>query len=315
MGTPFNNTKILQLATIRNYDLLFIWDIQWVTLQRGIVISSVFYLYFLQAVNKLQRNWGDMKCQEALNIGHPCWSVAAKRQYIAVGLPNCIKILTKNRYHTRPLCTIGKGQLGTGLYGIAFCDHEAILVSDYDNSNIKMFTIQGRHVRTIDRGSTMFEPLGITVSPDGHIYVCDVANHCVCIFNVNGKFLFAFGSYGSGDEFFNSPRDLCFASDGFLYITDVNNSRICVYDKEGKFIRNFTTTYEPWCIDATDCYLIVNSCLSDKIMIYTTGGDLVRVFGEHGSEFGQFSGPTGVSVASDGLIYIADLYNHRIRVF
>ena len=41
-------------------------------------------------------------------------------------------------------------------------------------------------------------------------------------------------------------------------------------------------------------------------MIYTTGGDLVHVFGEHGSGLGQFDGPTGVSVDSDGLIYIAD---------
>ena len=152
-----------------------------------------------------------------------------------------------------------------------------------------MFTIQGQHVRTIDRGSTTFKPYGITISPDGHIYVCDDANHCVCVFDVNGKFLFSFGSHGSGDECFDSPVDLCFASDGFLYITDVGNSRICVYDKDGKFIRKFTTTYKPTCIDATDCgHLIVSSFLSHKVMIYTTGGDLVHVFGEHGSELGQF---------------------------
>ena len=254
-----------------------------------------------------------MKCQEVLNFGHPCWSVAAKRQYIAVGLPRCIKILTKDSYCTRTLCTIGKGQLGTGLYGIAFCDHETILVSDYDNNNIKMFTIQGQHVRTMDRGSTMFEPLGITVGPDGHIYVCDAANDCVCVFDVNGEFLFSFGSCGSGDECFNSPRDLCFANDGFLYITDVHNSRICVYEKDGKFIRKFTTTCEPWCIDATDCkHFIVNSCLSDNIMIYTTEGELIFVFD---NELEQFYGPSGVSVDSDGVIYIADSDSNCIRVF
>ena len=256
-----------------------------------------------------------MKCQKILKCGGQCCSnVAIKGNHIAVAVPQSIEVY--DRSSTDLLHTIGKGQLGGGLTGVAFYDQEHILVSDFDNNNIKMFTIQGRHVHTIDRGSTTFIPYGITISPDGHIYVCDGANHCVCVFDVNGKFLFSFGSRGSGDECFDSPVDLCFASDGFLYITDFYNSGICVYDKDGKFIRKFTTTYKPDCIDATDCgHLIVSSCLSDKVMIYTTGGDLVHVFGECGSKLGQFDCPTGVSVDSDGLIYIADCNNHRIQVF
>ena len=78
-----------------------------------------------------------------------------------------------------------------------------------------MFAIQGRHVRTIHQESTTFRPEGITISPDGHIYVCDGVNHYVCVFDVNGKFLFSFGAHGSGDECFDYPRDLCFSSDGF----------------------------------------------------------------------------------------------------
>ena len=151
-------------------------------------------------------------------------------------------------------------------------------MSDTYNNNIKMFTIQGQHVRTIDRGSTTFKPYGITISPDGHIYVCDGVSDCVCVFDVNGKFLFSFGSCGSGDECFILPEDLCFASDSFLYITDVHNSTVCTYDEDGKFIRKFTTIYEPTCIDATDCgHLIVSSFMSHKVMVYTTGGDLVHV--------------------------------------
>ena len=265
-------------------------------------------------MKKPPRNWKDIKCQKILICGGRCQSVATKGNHIAVGTPNHIEVY--DRSSTDLLHTIGKGQLGGVLPGVTFYDKENILVSDANNSNIKMFTIQGQHVRTIDRGSTTFRPYGITISPDGHIYVCNGANDCVCVFDVNGKFLFSFGSHGSGDEFFDRPRDLCFASDGFLYITDVFNSRICVYDKDNKFIRKFTTTYQPCFIDATDCeHLIVSSYVSDEVMIYTTGGDLVHVFGERGSELGQFNRPTGVSVDSDGLIYIADKFNNRIQVF
>ena len=202
------------------------------------------------------------------------------------------------------------------LPGVTFYDQEHILVSDADNNNIKMFTIQGRHVRTIHGRSTTFRPCGITISPDGHIYVCDSANQCVCVFDVSGKFLFSFGSHGSGDVCFNYPRDLCFASDGFLYITDFKNFRICVYDKDGNFIRKFNTAYKPRCIDATDCgHLIVSSWKLHKVIIFTTGGDLVQVLGEYGSKLGQFDNSSGVSVDSDGLIYIADSNNFRIQVF
>ena len=254
-----------------------------------------------------------MKCQKILKCGDECRGIATKGNHIAVGVSNRIKVY--DRSSTDLLHTIGN--LGRVLNGVTFYDQENILVSDYDRSNmIKMFTIHGEHVHTIDRGSATFRPCGIAISPKGDIYVYDRANHCVCVFDVCGRFLFSFGSLGSGDECFVFPGDLCFASDGLLYITDVNKCRICVYDKDGEFSSKFTTTHKPYRVAATDCgHLIVSSWWSHKIMIYTTGGDLVHVFGEHGSGLGQFRSPIGVSVDSDGLIYIADYGNSRIQVF
>ena len=189
------------------------------------------------------------------------------------------------------------------------------MVSDLVKQNLKLFTTKGELLRTINRGSSTFKPQGVTVGPDGHIYVCDEASHCVYVFDVKGKSLFSFGSHGSGDECFDCPSDLCFVSDGLLFITDGNNCRICVY-RDGTFVRKFLTTCMPTCIDATDCgHLIVSSLSFHKVMIYTTGGDLVVVFGGHGSGLGQFKCPSGVSVDRDGLIYMVDMYNKRIQVF
>ena len=247
-------------------------------------------------------------------------SVATKADLIAVGvggLGGCwVQVFDKK--NNKLLHVIGKGQLISRgeLWGVAFLDEETIVVSD--KYKLKLFTLKGELLHTIDRGSISlkFEPLrGVAVSPNGHIYACDSFNHCVCVFDVKGKSLFSFGSHGSGDETFNWPRDLCFASDGLLYITDVDNNRICVHDKDGKFIGKFPTTYKPTCIDATDCgHLIVSSMASTKVMIYTTGGELVYAFGEHGRELGQFWNPCGVSVDRDGLVYIADWYNRRIQL-
>jgi hypothetical protein len=50
-------------------------------------------------------------------------------------------------------------------------------------------------------------------------------------------------------------------------------------------------------------------------MIYTTGGELVDVFGEHGRGLGRFKKPIGVSVDRDGLVCISDSNNRRIQIF
>ena len=272
------------------------------------------FLYCLQIAEKPPRNWKDMKCRNMLKCGEVCRAVSATGNHIVTDGSGYVNIY--NKTSNEASYTIGKGQLSERLCAITMYGEEYILVSDTGNSSVKMFTIHGQHVRTLEREGRQFTPLGLTTSSDGCIYVCDFTHHCICVFRMQGKFLFSFGSHGSGDECFNWPSDLCFASDGFLYITDLNNCRICVYDEDGKFIRKFTTIFEPWCIDATDCgHLIVSSFVSHKIMVYTTGGDLVHVFGEQGRESGQFWNPYGVSVDSDGLIYIADFDNRRIQVF
>ena len=256
-----------------------------------------------------------MKCQKILKCGGECRSVATKADLIAVGTDVWGGIKLYSKTSIKLLCEIRHDQLGSELWGATFLDEQTIVVSDLLKHNVKILTTKGKLLRTIDRGNTSFDPRGITDSPDGHIYVCDGANHCVCVFDVKGKRLFSFGYCGSVDGCFDCPRDLCFASDGLLYITDVKNSRICVYKKDGKFIRKFPTTCEPTCIDVTDCgHLIVSSFSSDKVMIYTTGGELINVFGESGSGLGPFNGLCGVSVDSDGLIYIVDTKNHRIQM-
>ena len=154
------------------------------------------------------------------------------------------------------------------------------------------------------------------VSPEGLVYICDSGTHRVTVHDVEGMFLFAFGSKGSGPGCFDGPRDVAFGSDGLVYVTDNGNDRVSVWSKEGSFQRGFKTKYVPTCIAATgDNHLLITSWSSDTVMVYTLGGQLVHELGGRGSDPGRFKGPYGICVDDSGAAYVADYWNSRVQVF
>ena len=159
-------------------------------------------------------------------------------------------------------------------------------------------------------------PTGVSVSPEGMIYICDHGNRRVTVHDEEGKFLFTFGSLGSGPGCFDRPLDLTFGSDGLVYVTDNGNKRVSVWSKEGTFKRDFKTKYAPTCVAATsDDHLVITSLFNNTVMVYTLEGELVHEFGGEGSDLGRFDGPDGICVDDDGLVYVADRGNSRVQVF
>ncbi|GIS95121.1 MAG: hypothetical protein CM1200mP22_23580 [Dehalococcoidia bacterium] len=54
---------------------------------------------------------------------------------------------------------------------------------------------------------------------------------------------------------------------------------------------------------------------NNRIKKFTSEGVFVSKWGTLGTGDGQFNYPLGVSVASDGSVYVADAFNHRIQKF
>ncbi|MCE7947347.1 MAG: TIGR03663 family protein [Chloroflexi bacterium CFX4] len=82
----------------------------------------------------------------------------------------------------------------------------------------------------------------------------------------------------------NAPRGLAIGADGMLYVADTRNGRILIYDADGRFQREFGTP--------------------------NTSGDPNIV-----GELGVLREPWGIAVDSDGVIYVADTWHHRVQVF
>jgi sugar lactone lactonase YvrE len=60
--------------------------------------------------------------------------------------------------------------------------------------------------------------------------------------------------------------------------------------------------------------LFVSDHAKGQILVFDRMGELVRSFGERGSENGQFSCPSGLAFTPVGCLVVADLLNHRVQV-
>ena len=220
--------------------------------------------------------------------------------------------------------SIGEGMLRGNFCGVAFDLKGNVWVIDraggqYMNNKILKLSQDGRLLQDICqlvKDGHFKNPCGMSVSPEGLIYICDRGNHRVTVHDEEGKYQFAFGSFGSGPGCFGVPRDITFGSDGLAYVTDVGNKRVCVWPKKGTFKSDFKTKHYPTLIAATNnSHLVITSFLSDTVMVYTLDGQLVHEFGGSGSDPGKFNGPCGICVDNDGLVYVADRSNQRVQVF
>ena len=85
-----------------------------------------------------------------------------------------------------------------------------------------------------------------------------------------------FGTKGTGDGQFESPRAITINSTDYIYVVDSGHNRIQIFDPSGKFLSQF---------------------------------------GTKGTGDGQFSTPQGIAINSTGYVYVTDRNNGRIQVF
>lgn len=192
-----------------------------------------------------------------------------------------------------------------------------VYVADTSNNRIQIFKEDGKWVRSIHsepRGwpGDFRAPRGVTVGPDGCIYICSASN--VVKYDTEGKFLRQIGSgVGAAGGCFSNPRGLALNADGSLiYVADFSNRRVSVFTSEGMFLRNLVERWDPWSVAVgPDGNIYTGDTLSRSIEVYTPSG-------RHLNSIRKYEGnhkPLGVAVSREGKIYMADYNNSKLHVF
>ncbi|XP_066269232.1 tripartite motif-containing protein 3-like [Branchiostoma lanceolatum] len=131
----------------------------------------------------------------------------------------------------------------------------------FRHGEVQVFRSDGKLVKTVGQQQGMKRLQYITVDGEGNILVSDFHNHCIYVYNKNGKFRFKFKGEGSGKQLWH-PCGICTDRAGNIIVADSGNMRVEMFDKSGKFLEHVATDMDkPMAVAmATQGQLVVTDC-------------------------------------------------------
>ena len=238
--------------------------------------------------------------------------------------------------------------------GVTVDDTNRIIATDNGNHRVQIFDSTGAFVDEfgshcnvnapgpscvdpdgsgpLDLGDGQFnQPRGIEIDPaTGRIYVADLANHRVQIFDSTGVFVGKFGTPGSAPGLLSQPRDVAIASGNEIYVLEQGNQRISVFDIGGSYSRTIGSVGTSDAQFVSPQGLALRNQAITTLLVADSGNSRVQEIDPAnastpfvqniglatGFDDGKLNRPVAVTVDTESEnIYVSDEFNHRVRVF
>jgi DNA-binding beta-propeller fold protein YncE len=243
--------------------------------------------------------------------------------------------------YTIPSAVSGPGQF-VGPRGLTTTSDNHLLLTDEWGFNLHQMTFTATGVANpVDTTPTappvpgVNSPRGVHVAANGQIYVQDYWNMRVEYVNPDGSGATSFGFRGNVSQ----SGAINFAWDfaiqpvtGNIFVANRENNQIAIFSPTGTPIpggifgkagtANGQFSFPQGIVFAPDGTLLVDDSGNDRIQRFSmNGADTVATwmatYGQKGtgvtSPAGDLNNPTGISVAPDGTIWVADTLNNRIQ--
>ena len=177
----------------------------------------------------------------------------------------------------------------------------------------------------------VIQPTAVAVSATGQVYVADLGNGRIDVFDTNGVYQTSFGTSGGiGGGQLSTPFGVAVSpTNGEVLVTDNNSNIVDVFNSSGVYQNSIGSQGsgagqyslpEGIVVNASGQVYVADASNS-RIDVFSIYGGYGFSFGSSGSGNGQFSGPPlggpiGVAVSpTTGNVYAADTANQRIEVF
>ena len=204
-----------------------------------------FRLCFAPNGNLLVCDWKNNRVQELTVSGRfvrsiavaSARSVACDGRVIVVGnyrnSGNAVEVYSyKKGTLLKGFGVLGSGpkQIGSRAEGVRITpDGKHVLVAEYGNHRLSLFTMEGVFVRHIGAGVLCDGNKDVEFAGNGEIIVADYSNYLVCVFSADGATLLrSWGRQGGEDGEFVLPVALAVRG-SLLYVLDYNSPRLQVF--------------------------------------------------------------------------------------
>jgi len=219
-------------------------------------------------------------------------------------------------------------------HGLSIDGHDNVWLTDVALQQVYKFSPEGELLLTIgERGVAgnderhFNRPTAVAVAGDGSFYVSDgYRNSRVIKFSADGKFLFQWGTKGSGPGQFDLPHWVALDAAGRVYVADRENQRIQVFDSAGHYLAQWAGEQfgRPYAITVDrsgKAYVADGGDQPDGppdrsawVLSGSDGTPLIRV-GRFGNYDGQFEMAHSIAVDAEGSVYVGDITGARVQKF
>ncbi|WP_251551911.1 6-bladed beta-propeller [Neobacillus muris] len=203
-----------------------------------------------------------------------------------------------------------------------------VYVTDTNHQQVQVFDISGAFIfkfgkKGTGEGEFLF-PYGITGDKKGNIYVADLYNNRISIFDSKGKFVKYFTNDENKADFLQSPAGLRIFNN-HLWVTDIKLGKVFEYSLTGKKLLEVSTAANkddllnaPNAVALDDeKNIYVSDSGNQRIVVFKKNGEYVRVINGSKNNKGdtKFVNPRGVGVEPDGTLLMVDNMTHYVYGF
>ena len=212
-----------------------------------------------------------------------------------------------------------------GPYGVAVSNSGEVVVSEYYDHRISVYSREGKHIRSFgsagsNKGQFYF-PHGVAITSDNYIIVVDKHNHRIQMFTMKGVFVKSVGQKGEKQVQFNYPSGIAVHPSGKVFVAERDNHRIQVLNPDLSYSHMFSRGSA---LGRFSCPrdVAINSSgvvyVTDRdnhhVQLFSSDGQFISSFGSKGSQHGQLHHPLSICVDSTNTVYVTDS-NHRVSAY
>ncbi|MBK9602169.1 MAG: TIGR03663 family protein [Anaerolineales bacterium] len=231
-------------------------------------------------------------------------------------------------------------EVGNGTFnepwGVAVGPDGSVYVTDTWNHRIEKFTASGKFITawgSFGQGEapdSFYGPRGLAVDEQGRVYVTDTGNKRVVVFDADGNFITEFGSAGLDAGQFDEPVGITVDKNGTVYVVDTWNQRVQTFtrvetdgaltflpakqwDVYGWFGQSVDN--KPFIAVNDELHVFITDPDGYRVMEFDPNGELLRTWGDFGDSAANFGSPSGITIDSEGHVWVTDSLNNRIMRF